>query len=328
MLSVRDNFMRLIRCEIPEYVPTYNLFWGVNGPSVFRSNRNQDGTGKDMFGVEWVIDGSAVSAAIPKPGDFILDDIRKWRGVIKVMDLSGVDWEAMAKKDTENRNPEMPFGGMTELNIGFFQALMSFMGFTNGLVACFEEPEEVKALMEYLCDHSVAAAKNLIRHYKPDYGMLGDDIAHERNPFVSLDMFRELFAPTWKRYADAFLEEDLPVVHHNCGHFEEFVPDLIALGYTGWDPVQDSNDVVAIKQTHGNKLALCGAWVGKRLFAMGPDATEEEIRASVKTTLDTLAPGGGFAITGISTMPNANPVIQQRNEWALDEYEKLKFSYS
>lgn len=327
MLSIRENFMRLIRCEMPEYVSTYSLYWGMHGPSVFREGRNPDGTGKDMFGVEWVIDNSAFQAALPKPGDFVLDDIRKWRDVIQLMDLSGVDWEAMAKKDCESRDPDIPFGAAAEPSIGFFQTLMALMGFTNGLVACFEEPEEVKALMEYLCDYTLESAKNVIHYYKPDYGLLGDDIAHERNPFISLPMFRELFVPSWSRYTKIFREAGLPVVHHNCGHFEEFVPEIVDMGITAWDPVQPSNDAVAIKAKYGSKLALCGAWVGKRPNAMGPDAKEEEVRASVKTTLDTFAPGGGFAVTGISMIRSEDPIIQRRNDWVNDEYEKLKFTY-
>ena len=326
MLSVKDNFLRLLRREVPEYVSNYNIFWGLRGPSVYRAGRNQDGTGKDMFGVEWVIDGSAIQASIPKPGDFVLDDIRKWRDVIKVMDLSDVDWEAMAKKDMETRDPEMPWGGNTVPTVGFFQALMSYMGFTEGLVACFEEPEEVKALMEYLTDYSVENAKKYIQYYKPDFGMLADDIAHERNPFVSLPMFRELFAPAWKRYGEAFLEEGLPLMHHNCGHFEEFLGDLVEMGYSGWDPVQDSNDLIAIKNKFGNNLALCGGWIGKRPSIIPDGTTEEEVRASVKLTLDTLATGGGFAFTG-GGGNSEDPAIQERIGWVRDEFEKLRYSY-
>ena len=322
MLSLRENFNRLLRCEIPEYVPTYSIFWGAR-PS-FYNGRKPDGTGVDVFGVEWVIDGSAVQAALPKPGVFILDDVRKWRDVIKAPDYSGVDWEAAAKKDLENYDPTMPRGGSTAPSAGFFQGLMAFMGFTNGLMACFEEPEEVKALNEYLCDFAVENGKRMIEFYKPDFGMLADDIAHEMNPFLSLEMFQELFAPYWRRYIKVWLDEGLPGMHHNCGHFEEYLDDLVDMGFSGWDPVQDSNDEVGIKAKYGNKLALCGAWIGKR---PGAGMNEEEVRANVKNTLDTLAPGGGYAFLGGGAPPTAAPEVKQRSEWILDEFEKLRYSY-
>jgi len=324
MLSKRENFLRVLRGEVPDYVPDYSIFWGLNGPSMYRETRNPDGTGFDMFGVEWVIDGSAVQAAIPKPGDFILDDIRKWRDVIKVPDFSHVNWEEMARKDMANLDPELPRGGSTVPSVGFFQALMSFMGFNEGLVACFTDPDEVKALMEYLTDIAVENAKKYIEFYKPDYGMLGDDIAHERNPFVSLDMFRDLFAPSWRRYIKVFLDAGLPAMHHNCGHFEEFLDDLVDMGFGGWDPVQSSNDVDAIKKKFGNKLALCGGFSSAPFLPMY-DVTEEEVRFAVKDLMDRLAPGGGFAFFG--TVGGESEVAKQRSAWILDEFEKNRYSY-
>ena len=322
MQTLRECFLSLLKCEVPEYVPTYSIFWGQR-PS-FYNGRNPDGTGTDVFGVQWVIDGSAVQAALPKPGDYILDDIRKWRDVIKAPDFSGVDWEAMAKKDTENYDPTMPRGGNTAPSAGFFQGLMAFMVFTNGLIACFEEPEEVKALNEYLCDFAVENAKRMIQYYKPDFGFLADDIAHERQPFLSLEMFQDLFAPYWRRYVSVFLEAGLPGMHHNCGHFEEYLDDLVDMGFTGWDPVQDSNDIIAIKQKFGNKLALCGGYIGPRPSA---GMSEEEVRASVRNTLNTLAPGGGYAFLGGMAPPDAPADVRQRSEWIQDEFEKLRYSY-
>ena len=326
MLSKKENFMRVLRGEVPEYVPEYSIFWGMNGPSVYREGRNPDGTGFDLFGVEWVIDGSAVQAAIPKPGSFLLDDIRKWRDVIKLPDFSHVDWEKMAKKDLEKRDPELPYGGGTSPVGGFFQSLMSFMGFTEGLVACFTDPDDVKELMEYLTDIAVDNAKKFIHYYKPDYGMLADDIAHERNPFVSLETFRELFAPSWRRFASVYVEAGLPLMHHNCGHFEEFLDDLVDMGYSGWDPVQSSNDTVAIKKKFGNKLALCGAFNSAPFLSVYEDVKEEEVRASVRELLDRLAPGGGFAFTGAFATSD-NPLEKQRGEWIRDEFEKIRYDY-
>ena len=85
MLSVRENFLRALRGEVPEYVPRFSIFWG-HRPSFLSAGRVK-GIGKDMFGVEWTSEGSAVDAALPKPNDFILDDIRKWRDIIKFPDL-------------------------------------------------------------------------------------------------------------------------------------------------------------------------------------------------------------------------------------------------
>ncbi|MCL1848930.1 MAG: veratrol--corrinoid protein metyltransferase [Clostridiales bacterium] len=322
MLSEKENFMRALSGEVPEYVPRYNIFWGVR-PSILAGTR-VNGVGKDIYGVEWTSEGSAVEAALPRNDYFILDDIRKWRDVIKFPDFSDVDWDAMSKKDLETRDPELPRGGGTAAG-GFFQSVMAFMGFTEGLIACQEEPDEVKALVEYLCDNYLKLADNFLHYYKPDYVSFGDDIAHERNPFVSLETFQYIFAPAWRRYIKHFKDQGYLAVHHNCGHFELFLDDVVDMGFNAWDPAQLSNDIVAIKKKYGVKFMICGGFES-RPFLPHIDISEAEIRAMVKNTLDTMAPGGGYAFQGGGAM-TGNPISVQRSEWVADEFEKLRYTY-
>ena len=51
---------------------------------------------------------------------------------------------------------------------GFFQALINYMGFTEGLCACYEEPEEVKAIMEWHNSINLEIAKNIIKEVNFD----------------------------------------------------------------------------------------------------------------------------------------------------------------
>ena len=322
-LSVKENYMRTLRGDVPEYVPGPGEAIGLQRPSILYGGR-QHGAGIDIYGVEWVTEGSAIDAPIPKSSDFILDDIRKWRDVIKVPDFSDVDWEALAKKDKEKINPDLPYGAGCSAQ-GFFQSVVAFMGFTEGLMAIHEEPEEVKALADYLCDFYLSMADNFLKYYKPDYIYFADDIATERNTFISLEAFREVFAPVWRRFISYFKERDYLAQHHNCGHFEAFLDDLVDMGFDGWDPAQTSNDLVGIKKKFGNKLTICGGFDG-RAFLPHLDVTEEECRAAVKKTLDELAPGGGYVFGG-GVGQSTDPVMQERSGWIRDEFEKNRYSY-
>ncbi|MCL2135935.1 MAG: hypothetical protein FWH40_00175 [Coriobacteriia bacterium] len=322
-LNKRENFMRLINGDTPEYIPAYDMFWGIRLP-IYRGNRNPDGTGTDMFGVEQVLGSGIIPAPMPKTSDFLLDDITKWRDIVKVPDLSSFDWAAMSKEALDARNPEVPWGGGT--GVGVFQTLVSLMGFTEGLVACYEEPEEVKAMLEYVTDFMVENAKKFIHYYKPEYGTYGDDIAHERNPFISLDMFQDIFAPCWRRYYAVFAEAGLHCTMHNCGHFEEFVPDIVDMGVWLWEPAQSSNDLVGIKATYGNRLAFCEG-IEARFYS--EDASEEQIKAEYRARLDTLAPGGGYAVFDFdpAQLPSFTPREIQIITWAWEEFEKIRYDY-
>ena len=323
MLSVKDNFLRALSGEAPAYVPRYNLGWAVR-PSILNGNRTAVfGPGIDIFGVEWTNEGSVFDAALPRNDVFILDDISRWRDVIHFPDFSGTDWAALAQKDLKDRDSDQPLGIRVDAQ-GYFQSVMSFLGFTEGLIACHEEPEEVKALVNYLCDGYLGIAQQLLDAYKPDYMMFADDIAHERNPFLSVEAFRDIFAPVWRRHTQFFKSRGLWAVHHNCGHFEAYLDDVVDMGFNAWDPAQTSNDLVGIKKKFGNKLVICGGFDGKA-FLPHIAATEEQVRSAVRKTMDELAPGGGYAFLGGAG--GGDPVSQQRGEWIADEYEKLKATY-
>jgi len=328
-LNKKENFMRLAYRQVPEYIPTYDLFWAFNMPPFLMGERNPDFTGKDIFGVEYVLDkGNIIPAAMPKTHDFILDDITKWRDIIKIPDfnISDSDWEIMAKEANDRRNPEVPFGG--GVSFGFFQPLMAFMGFTEGLSAYFEEPDEVKELYSYLSDWCVEMNKKYIYYYKPDFGFMADDIAHERNPFLSLEMFQDLIAPYWRAFYDVFTEAGLPCGHHNCGHFELYLDDLVDMGVSFWDPVQSSNDEAGIKAKFGNDLALC---CGPEMRFWNDNTPEEQIRTEVRDYINLLAPGGGFAIFDFMYNPEAMPGSTEgeinRMRWVKEEFEALRWDY-
>jgi uroporphyrinogen-III decarboxylase len=267
------------------------------------------------------------SGPIPEPGKFILDDIRKWRDIIKrPAILDEIDWPSQAKKDLDNRDPELPRTGWVGMGNGYFMNLTYFMGFTNALIACLEEPEEVKDLMNFLLDLNLELGKNLIEHYKYDLVTLGDDIAHEHGPFVSEAVFMDLFEPMWRQNVAIFREADIYAEHHNCGKIEPFIKHIVNMGFNSWGPAQRSNDLAAIKREYDSKFIISGGFENNG-FVSWPETTQEEVRAEVRHVMDELAPGGGFAFGGFIMGGPEYSDVNLRNEWIRDEYEKNKFKY-
>ncbi|NLO49266.1 MAG: veratrol--corrinoid protein metyltransferase [Clostridiales bacterium] len=291
MITEKENWKRMMKGEMPEFLPKYDMLnWSVMS-SAFMRERKPGVGGVDMFGVEFV--PTQEGAAMPKPGKFLLDDIRKWRDVIKVPDISNIDWEALAKKDLEKKDVEnnpviLGTGG------GLFQQLMSFMGFTEGCCALIEEPEEVNALLDYLNSFYLEVAKHTIRHYKPDGYYMLDDNATALNPFISRKMHRELFMPYYKTHADLARENNLYIQMHDCGRCEDFIDDWLELGVVSWDPAQSMNDLLGIKARYGKKIVICGGW-----DYSGPiswlSTDDNLLKDALAEYVDTYAPGGGFA---------------------------------
>ena len=327
-LSEKENYLRVMNGEIPEYVPR-SLWLTCNVRPSALSNLPDPGVTEFndvFFGNPMVVEPN--SGPIPKPNEYIIDDIRKWRDVIKrpkIMDE--VNWELMSKRDLDDRDPALLKIGAGSVGNGYFMMLTYFMGFTNALVACIEEPEEVKALLNFLLELNLELGKEYLYWYKPDVYVMGDDIAHERAPFVSEEVFLDIFEPMWRANVALYKEAGLPAEHHNCGAFQPFVKHIVNMGFNAWNPAQPTfNDLPAIKREYGRKLVICGGFEnnGKVSWAQ---TTEEEVREEVRRTMDELAPGGGYAFGGAVLGNPENPIVIERNAWISDEYEKNKFKY-
>ncbi|MDR0904714.1 MAG: veratrol--corrinoid protein metyltransferase [Oscillospiraceae bacterium] len=327
-LTEKENFMMFMRGEHPEWIPRYAIAPDpyathpqsviAAGPGFMRARRTPEG-GFDIWGVPMTVTPDTGGAALPTPGVFILDDITKWRDVIKAPSLDGIDWEQLAKKDTAHINREVS-AMQGNVHMGYFQSLMAFMGFTEGLCAIYEEPEEVAALFEYMSDFYLAVTEKLIEFYKPDIFDITDDTATALNPFISPQVYRDLIKPFYLKQVKPALDAGLPVTMHNCGRCEDSIEDWFDLGVTVWNPAQRMNDLDGIKKKYGRKLGLIGCWDSEGPVGW-PGATEEFIRSEVRATIDRFAPDGGFAFWGSTYGPADDAFTQNRKRWITEEYE-------
>ena len=94
-LTQKENYLRLLRGEMPEFIPasyiestSYALEEDQIAPSVC-----PNGPVKTVYGVTYVGSADLFNGALPKPGEILLDDITKWRDVIKNPDNTYRDWE-------------------------------------------------------------------------------------------------------------------------------------------------------------------------------------------------------------------------------------------
>lgn len=75
-----------------------------------------------------------------------------------------------------------------------------------------EEPEEVYALFDYMCDFYTEITRQIIGYVKPDVLTMMDDTAAWRAPFISKQMYHDLVLPFHDRQAkfDVTWESPLP----------------------------------------------------------------------------------------------------------------------
>ncbi|MDR0915637.1 MAG: veratrol--corrinoid protein metyltransferase [Oscillospiraceae bacterium] len=332
-LTPRENYLTALRGGMPEWVPHYTYgppAQGAPPPASamfeppFLASHRMNGGGRDIWGVNYLPTESTGAALIPDSREFILpiEKLPHWRDIIKAPDLSGIDWERMCLPDIEKQGIDRTQTALfLSLHVGYFQLLMSFMGFADGLLAFYEEPDAVHELLEYLSEFYMQIADATLDLVKPDILMLADDTAAWHSPFISDDMYREFILPHHEKYAKRGRERGLPMTMHNCGKCESLLDMLVEMGVSGWDPAQSCNDLAAIKRKFGNKLVITGGWDARGRL-LEPDVTDEEIRQSVRDVIDALAPNGGYAFAGGYLVPTGDDEAARRNALVNDEAER------
>jgi hypothetical protein len=169
-------------------------------------------------------------------------------------------------------------------------------------------------------------ADKVIDLYKPDVLAFMDDTAAWAGPFISADMYREFVLPHHEKFARRGRERGLPMTMHNCGKCEGVLDMLVNIGINAWDPAQTCNDLAGIKATYGNRLVLTGAWDARGRF-LEPDVTDEELRQSVRDTMDAYATGGGFCWAGGFLTAVGDTESERRNAVIADEVERYGHAF-
>jgi hypothetical protein len=298
----------------------------MHEPPILIPHRLNNG-GKDIWGVPYIPTYETGNALLPEPDNFILKDIRQWRDVIKAPSLEGIDWEDMVKKHVEQSGIDRTQTAMAlNLHFGYFQHLMSFMGFSEGMIAMFEEPDEVMELLTYICDFFIEVAENVIDLYKPDILTLMDDTAAWGASFISPQMYKDMLIPFHDRWAKMGRDRGLKMTMHNCGKCEDILDYLVEMGINLWDPAQTCNDLEAVKAKYGNKLVIAGGWDARGRL-LDSDVTDDEIVASVEEAFNKYAPGGGFVWCGGFLGPMDDEEIKRKNGVLRGAVNKLAHSF-
>lgn len=132
-------------------------------------------------------------------------------------------------------------------------------------------------------------------------GISGTDFGSQHNSLISVEMFRELYKPYYKRMNDwVHQNTNWKTFYHSCGAIYSLLDDFADMGVDIINPVQLSAvgmDMHKLKENYGDKLVFWGGGVDTQ--SMLPNGTPEQIAAQVTERLDVLAKGGGYVFNTI-----------------------------
>ena len=317
-LNPKQNYLRMLDREIPEYVPSaYEMRADRVNEELLTPQSAPEGVYITSFGVEYIACESMNMGAMPNPNKILCPDITQWDKYIKKPDVSGRDWEKYygdQKKNWDRENRVLNIGGGD-----YWLTAVSFLGFENTIMAMYEHPDELKAMLEYVSEFYLEVMKQEIYYCKPDiFGMMDDDAA-DQYPFISLEQHREFFRPLQQKHVDLAHENGMYVTRHDCGKCDQLVPDWIEMDIRAWNPAQTSNDLAGIKKKYGNKIAIEGGWDNIGEYG-DPNIDIKKLKDKLAEYVDTLAPGGGFSYSVFMYGDPTTPNYQERAQVIKDFY--------
>ena len=288
----KANYFKFLNHEETPLIPNSFVgnkvmgFGAINGPAIEKGN--QFGDHMDGFGNRWEYPSTGGGAGVPDVSVIPLTDIDEWREQITIPDPAEFDWKAAYAMECQmigepNRDFEaVDFG----FGNGVFERLAALMGFEESLIALVADPEETTELLTAITDYKIASLDYIIETWNPDTITYFDDIATEKDLFMSPETYREMIKPHHKRFAQACIDRGVKPIYHCCGHAEAIDEDMIDCGWVAWSSVQVSNDVEGLIEKYGDRFGFVGGFDSNGPVAR-ESATAEEVEAEVVRCLDT-----------------------------------------
>lgn len=334
-ITPKDNFMRLVGGGHPEYVPYYTMmgepYLGEAAdialmPAVFGDTSFVDG-GKDMWGVPYKATEGTAQATMPDTRITILPEIDDWRSVVKYPDIpkpDEIDWEKLYQ---DSLNMFRVDRTQTAVKVGPsfspFMQLVGMMGFAEGLMALYTDPDEVLNMFHHMVDFLEPYFTKYIDVYKPDLWYMLDDACAKDAPFFSPETYKKVFKPIYERLAKPANDRGIPIIFHICGMCEPFIDDMLDFGVKILEPMQESNDILKLKEKYKGQVGFIGGWDWSiRMPTTYPEYDEEEVRQTVRDSIDKFAPGGAYGIitwpisyAGDPALPEIKRILRDECHW-------------
>lgn len=168
----------------------------------------------------------------------------------------------------------------------------------NFLMDCYIDQKNVEVLLDQLLQRHLATLEKVCKSVGDvvDIVRFGDDLGMDQSPFVSPDIYRQLFKPRHKQLCDyVHKNSQMKTFLHSCGSIYTLLPDLIDAGYDIINPIQTTAvgmDLKTLKSEFGKDITFWGGGCNTR--SVLNHGTPEDVRKNVLSNLEILAPGGGF----------------------------------
>jgi len=270
---------------------------GISTVFIFRKERIGDKLVKDKYGTVYRL--SEVGEPIPVGGP-----VQGTEDIAEIMpmepdpaDLAMLQYlvHTMGKDVAHFFTLPGPFRFSWQLRGGMEKLLLDYM----------RSPGLVLTLARITTDFCMAAVE-MAAAAGADVVALEGDLAFNTNTLMSPDQYRRFVKPYHAEIVGFCHKKGLKIVKHSDGNLWPILDDLVEVGFDGIHPIQPQcMDIGEVKASLKGRAAVLGNIDCSFLLPFG---SEEEVEDSVRDTIRTAAPGGGYIISSSNSIhPGVKP---------------------
>jgi uroporphyrinogen decarboxylase len=262
------------------------------------------------------MNGDGLLAEVPKDGH---DTIPHF---IKSSVTTPEDWKEVKAERFDRKNPSrlftqdqindmkkrfpsdrtFPLGIYCGSMIGRIRDMLTFEGLA---YASYDYPDMVEDMVETCCLLVEDSLDQLLPNFDFDYASGWEDICFKNGPIVSLDLFREVIAPRYKRINKKLKEYGIDIWYTDCdGDVRPLLPIFLESGINCLFPYEVNSCIhpAALLDEYGKDLRIMGG-VDKMQLKEGKDA----IRKYLDSLVRIVDRGGYIPFCDHRCPPDVNP---------------------
>jgi len=221
------------------------------------------------------------AASLAEIENYPLDDLSTWDGS-----------HVRAEVDKAHADGRYVTGWVGHM----YESAWQIRGYEQFLVDLMERPSWAECLLERLHQQKMAIATALARG-GVDCLNCGDDVANQKAPMFSPDLWRKLFHSRWRKVWRAVkdINPECRIWYHSDGDVTQLVPDMVDDGLDILNPVQpECVDVESLHKRFGDRLTFDGL-IGTQ--STMPWGTPDDVRARVREVIDSYGRNGGLIVS-------------------------------
>lgn len=183
---------------------------------------------------------------------------------------------------------DYPLGVDIGSMIGRIRNMLTFEGLS---YACYDYPDMVEDMVETCCVLVEDLLDQVLPHIKFDYASGGEDICFKNGPMVTLDFFKNVLVPRYKRLSKKLHQHGIDIIYTDCdGDIRPIIPYLLESGINTMFPfeINACSHPAELFKEYGKELRIMGG-VNKMKLLEGKEAIKEYLE-----TLVPLVERGGY----------------------------------